>query len=366
MRKDRNAFLAGVFILASAALAVGIVVSIEGSSRFLEPEQTLWVRFKLSDNIGGLGTGDEVRIGGGKVGAVKSIDFDDNPGGDPTIAVRFTMPRRFVVHQDANLSIESSFTGVSVLNFKTLGTGPVLADGSWLGGKPTPSLMSAIDSLTPEIKGTLTDIRTQVIPRVTRVLDHADEAAADLDDVLGTGKGDLKETIADIHAVTASARERVPELLRRIDSAADKLGVVLDRTADALVDLKQVAANARSISGTARSLLTDNRSRIDQMILSLKTTGDNLKYASAEIRRNPWRLLYHPAPNEMANLNLFDAAREFAEGAAAMQDAATALRDASKDPATDPKKLKQLQDQLDDTFDNFSKVEQKLWNAVKQ
>ena len=43
-----------------------------------------------------------------------------------------------------------------------------------------------------------------------------------------------------------------------------------------------------------REVVSGNRSKLDQMIASLKTTGDNLKAASSEIRRSPWRLPYKP------------------------------------------------------------------------
>jgi len=101
------------------------------------------------------------------------------------------------------------------------------------------------------------------------------------------------------------------------------------------------------------------------MIASLKVTGDNLKAASAEVRRSPWRLLYNPAPNEMANLNLYDSARQFAEGASALEDAATALRDTLQQKDADPEHVKKLMEHLDESFVGFQKVEQKLWADVK-
>jgi len=368
MKKDRNAFLAGLFILASVALVILILVSIEGSARFLEPVHTLAARFRLVDNIGGLSVGDEVRVGGAKVGAVRSIDFDNSGSGDPTIVVRFTMPRHFVVRSDAQVSIESTVTGVSVLNFQTLGTKDELPDGVAMVGLPSSlqSLLSSLGELGPQVTGTIKDIRGGTLPRLNQVLDHANVISSSLADVLGPSKGELRDTIDNIHAITQSARARVPELLARVDDAAGQLKTILDQTSSTLVDLKQVAGNTKAFTASARSILADNRSRIDRIILSLKATGDNLKGASAEIRRSPWRLLYRPAPNEMGNLNLYDAAREFSDGATALQDSATALRDASKDPAVDAQKLKQMLAQLQTAFDTFRSAEDKFWNSVKQ
>jgi hypothetical protein len=84
------------------------------------------------------------------------------------------------------------------------------------------------------------------------------------------------------------------------------------------------------------------------------------------VRRSPWRLLYKPAPGEMANLNLYDAARQFAEGAGDLNDAAVSLRDVLKDPDAKPEHVQKLMDRLDASFSEFQTVEQKLWTSVKQ
>ena len=123
-------------------------------------------------------------------------------------------------------------------------------------------------------------------------------------------------------------------------------------------------ANAKDLSAGARSVIVGNRSRLDAIVASIKTTGDNLKAASSEIRRSPWRLLYKPGKGEMANLNLYDSARQFAEGANDMNDAATALRDALASKDVDGKQLQALVDKLDKSFSGFQKVEAQLWERV--
>ena len=130
--------------------------------------------------------------------------------------------------------------------------------------------------------------------------------------------------------------------------------------------MKTTVVNARDLSGAARDVITGNRGKIDSMIAALKTTGDNLKNATAEIRRSPWRLLYKPGPNEMANLNLYDAAREFAEGANELSDASLALRDALQSRQTDKESVEKLMLKVNKTFENFQQVEQKLWTKVKE
>src|SRR4051812_43686947 len=129
MSKERNALKAGIFIVASLGLIIAIVIGIKGVKRFTEPAQKHQVRFKLSDDIGGLADGDPVRIGGAAVGSVREINLETE-GSNPGIVITFAIPRRYTVHDDAVITVQSTITGVSVLNFESLGTGKALAEGS--------------------------------------------------------------------------------------------------------------------------------------------------------------------------------------------------------------------------------------------
>jgi uncharacterized phage infection (PIP) family protein YhgE len=153
-----------------------------------------------------------------------------------------------------------------------------------------------------------------------------------------------------------------------MDSATALIHRIDDEVAGAhqtLADLATTSANARDATTSLKSLLSGNRAKIDAMILDLKTTGDNLKNASADIQRSPWRLLYKPGADEMANLNLFDAAREFADGAADLNNSAIQLRDAVNDPKSNPDDIKKLLSKLDDSFARFQTFQTKLEQAVK-
>jgi len=129
--------------------------------------------------------------------------------------------------------------------------------------------------------------------------------------------------------------------------------------------VKAALANVKEVSGSLKQVIGGNEGKLEGMIASLKTTGDNLKAASAEIRRSPWRLLYKPAPNEMANLNIYDSARQFAEGANDLNDAATSLRDALKTGGATQKEIQEMVNRLEQTFTKLRDVEGKLWTEVK-
>ncbi|HEY1685644.1 MAG TPA: MlaD family protein [Tepidisphaeraceae bacterium] len=379
---DRKPIRAGLFILITLVLIVGVVVLISGFDRFLEPNQQFVAEFKLSDDLGGLKVGDDIRIGGTKVGEVEYIKIDPE---NNLIRVGFHMPKKYPLHHNAIMRVQGTVTGSSWLNFESLGSGNTIASGSAIQGHPSQmsELLASLGDSAPEIKQVLVNVRTQTLPRVNNTLDafkttgqsanklvqHVDtkvdvvtdnaaKAAGDIHNWLGPSTTDFHTTMSNIKDTTGTLKTKLPDIM-------DKLHETLTKVDAAMDNVKVTIGNLKDATGGIRSLLADNRSKLEAMIANLKTTSENLKNASADVWRSPWRLLYKPTPAEIGNLNLYDSTREFAEGANRLSDAAGALRDASHDPHVDQAHMQQLLDELNKAFDNFNAVEQKLWKEVK-
>ena len=369
MRKhDRSQFKAGLFIVVTFFLIAGIILGIKGFRSVFTPVVERKVRFALTDDIGGLRLGDDVRLGGFKIGVIHNIQVQADQDRAGSILITYTVPREYPLHQDAHMAVQGTLTGSSWLNIDDLGHGPMLSDADELIGHPSAfgELFATLGKTGPELQSLVTDVRTTTVPRVNTTLKRASEMAAQIRDLFGDTKTDFRGTVSNLNSITASAKAKLPDLLTHADDAIVKIGQTIDNTKTTLQDLQSTMANAKDLTASARSIVVDNRGKFDGMIASLKTTGDNLKGASAEIRRSPWRLLYKPAPGEVDNMTLFDAARQFSDGANSMSDAAVALRDAVHDPKVDPEQLKKLIEKLDKSFESFTDVEQKLWQAVKE
>lgn len=401
MQNERNALKAGIFMLVSLALIVAVVIAIKGVGRFLEPTQDGTIVFNLNDDIGGLSTGDEVRIGGAKVGAVHKVEFAQSEG-KPVVEVSFSVPKRFELHKNAEVAIQTTVTGVSVLNISDLGSGELLAPGQVLVGHP--GALTALLGAGPDLMGIIHDVRAVTMPKVNSAIDKVGDTVTiykgtgesatalikqvggkidpivdkynvvmdtgkttlqNIGDVFGDTKADFRTTVANLRDATGTVKERLPGLFDKVDGMLAKVTTAVDDAGVALQDVKKVAANTRDISQTVRQVINNNRGKLESMIASLKITGDNLKNATAEVRRSPWRLLYKPGPGEMANLNLYDSARQFADGANQLSDAAASLRDALHDPDVDQAQVQKLIEKLDSTFANFGQVEQDLWKQVQ-
>ncbi|HEX4123626.1 MAG TPA: hypothetical protein VHY37_02805 [Tepidisphaeraceae bacterium] len=378
MKSDRNAFIAGLFMFCCFLLAAGVLIEIKGFPGVVMPLQTLKVRFSLHDDISGLRAGDDVRLGGWKVGSVQSIAVDTSAP-EASLLVAISLPAKYVLHPSAIVGVQSSLTGSVCLNIEKLGEGPPLANGQDLTGSPSPmsTLYASIQKAGPDIAAITSSVRNQTVPEINRLVQHVDDEIAPIigrydtvadkaantmtqaGSLLGDTKPDIRGTLAHLNVITADVQEKLPPIL-------DKISTSLDSARGALQDAKATLSNASALSATARSIVVDNQSKFNEIIDSIKATGENLKAGSVEIRHSPWRLLYKPAPNEMGNINLYDSTRQFADGAESLDSAASALRDALRDPNADPKQLQKLMKQLDQAFDNFNQVEQKLWSSVKE
>src|SRR5688572_28460492 len=75
MAKQRNAVRVGTFILVSVALTFTLVVAINRGLATFSSAQVRYASFTLTDDLGGLRVGDDVRIGGFTVGEVRSIEL---------------------------------------------------------------------------------------------------------------------------------------------------------------------------------------------------------------------------------------------------------------------------------------------------
>ncbi len=138
MAKNRSALRAGLLMIGSIALVIFVIISVKGMSFFKDPKHNHMVAFDLKTDIGGLRIGDEVRIGGFKVGEIEKIfvrlDDKDHP---PHILIVFAIPRKYTVREDAELRIAGTLTGTSWLNFETMGTKAPLDPNKPLVGKPS-------------------------------------------------------------------------------------------------------------------------------------------------------------------------------------------------------------------------------------
>src|SRR5215218_2698427 len=160
MPKTRSALRAGLLLIGSVLLVLVVVIGIKGLGWIKDRSENYLVAFELRTNIGGLRVGDEVRIGGFKVGEVKDILLreDKDPKHPPYyILISFTVPQKYSIRKDAEIRIDGTLTGTSWLNFESLGRGDPLPQNQPLIGKgsPTNELLAKVQGLEPRLNSIL-------------------------------------------------------------------------------------------------------------------------------------------------------------------------------------------------------------------
>ena len=386
---DKNAFKAGLFILISLGLGLAVFFAVQGFG--WRPAHGWTVRFNLSDDVSGVGPGAEVRLGGVKAGTVEAVTLSD----DLThVDVRIELPGHVRLRQNPRVAIQATVTGVAWLNFDSLGEGEPLPPGSVIAGEAGTfsNLVAAANRLAPAVTGLVDDVRHTTVPKVNDVLtktggtldkvdqvaDRANSAAGTVDEMLKANRQALEQTLANLREATDKAPQLVADaqkLVGRWTDVADNVRETLDGTGqrlDELLDTAQAFAGDMKEAGSdtaatmkdVRALIGGNRGKIELIVNRLRDTSAQLSLASAEIRRSPWRLLYRPDGEQRESLDLYDAARRFAEGANALQDASVALSDAANDPTADPERVRQLLDDLQRKFEEFGRIEQALYERL--
>ena len=376
---DKNALKAGIFIVVALLMGLAVFVAVRGGDFLGFGGREYVVRFDVGENISGLGQGGAVQVGGLSLGSVQGTELGED---GRTVDVRISLPDDVPLRQNPRVSVQSTVTGVPSLNFDSVGEGDRLEAGSVIDGRggSITSLVDSVSGFAPAAQRLIERLGDETIPKANAALDSTTATMRNVDSVIGENRQDLRQALANVDDAAA----RLPGLLDEIEAAVegidDTVGFVrdtLDGTADKLdetlasadraVDTVAGAAdNVGSAARSAESVIAGNRGKIAQIIDRSREAATTLELATSEIRRSPWRLLYKPGDGQRRSLDLYDAARRFAEGANALQDAAVALQDATNDPAADQAEVREIVDRLEKRFATFDQVQTELYRQLRE
>ena len=390
-RKRQNELAAGLFVIIAVLAGVGVVIWLGGSSLW---KPTHKVAFSISSNVGSLGIapGGFVRVNDAQIGQIKTIKFD--PATGKTLYLADIEPK-IDLRADAAARVESAFIGSANIVLLSLGSShaaeaSVATPLELQAGGLTPAinnLSSATDQIRREFDPTrndaliskihllvdqLNEIGKEVVIAARNVGNETD--AQQVDSLMGK----LRSSMSDFNAMTADARPKVARTLTALDETAQTVhGYAQNDLAQMFITMRQSSTaiyaatqDLAVVAGQAKGIALVNRPRIDEIVDNLASVSSNLKSASTEIRRNPWRLLYKPTDRELHTQNISDAARAFSSGAEQLDQALLKLNGLSQaNPdgvrADDPQ-LVQVRQQLDDSFRRFDQAEQALWNELQK
>ncbi|MBL7141284.1 MAG: hypothetical protein ISS74_10285 [Planctomycetes bacterium] len=416
----RNRIAAGAFLLLMLVAAVVVLVLVGGWRFWFEAQRTIRVHFLAAPNIK---AGSPVLLAGHPVGRVIDIELVEVPclpereheGLCYVVQVTAQLPKRYVIHQNAVVTIQQALVGQSALiNVVDVGYGDAITKP--LDGQQTSPFADAArqlgigDAEKQNLSGILEDIKsiTQTVrtdmptiidklktagANLAEVSDKIKGTVARVDTVLDENRENLRLTVANARTMTEEAKKKTGEVLDTLNKASTSIKDMLDENregvkktvasaqalaakADAAADdflprLKAASESLKTgiddfqvVAADTKALLATNRGNIAATLQNFRETGDHLRALSKEVRRAPWRLFAKPDKEEVESINLYDAARAFAMAATdldAVSDTLQVMIEAKdKGVAVDPEILKAMAAHLQETFTKYKEAEDAL------
>jgi hypothetical protein len=162
---------------------------------------------------------------------------------------------------------------------------------------------------------------------------------------------DASAGVKDARATLAHVREKN---LPQIDAILEDGVKGADRLAGAMERLdNELTARVPDV----RALLWD-----------LRQAGAQIKLATMEVRRSPWKLLYQPSGDELARENLYESARAFAIASSDLRVAGetldAVLAQAPERFANDPAFRDAIRGSVIDSVERWEKAQQRLFDVL--
>ncbi len=331
-RSSRNNILAGGLVLGSLLLGIATIIMIgDGLDNISRREYV--VHFSLADGVAGLKRGSEVRVGGRRVGAVKSVEFVRDNDEISTIAVTIGIDGSITLREGAEAELKTPILGANgVLNFETLGEGPEI-DGTPITGRRAPLDFLDQAGVGPGERTSIQAIIKNAESASARINDMSGKMSTIIDDFKNEPYERFKEVLKLTEQYLSENRENVREAIASArstfegtDKAVAWLNQEIEARGNAMLDDAQAALQrARMTLEDAQKVLGESRPDIRTAMANFRLSSDQLRATLLEVRRSPWRLLYRPDMRELEFELLYDAARSYADAVSNLRGATEAL-----------------------------------------
>jgi phospholipid/cholesterol/gamma-HCH transport system substrate-binding protein len=308
MESKREQALVGLFVLVAAGLLIATVFLLSG--RFSHGDISYRAYFK---NAGGLGPGSQVRYSGGPpVGRVEKVSSDPQ---DPTrMEIDFSVQPDVPVKTNSTATIAS--TSPLGDNFLGIVPGtaaaPKASPGATLKSSEFISfgdLAAIISGLGPNANDLITNLNARAVAlkdtldRVNDLL--SDKNRANISASLGSVRGMLEEDRPAIHATITNLNDATVKFnpllddFRKTSAQANEALVHLDATItedrpdlrQSLAALHQVLASANVLTDQLNQTLNANSENLDEILDNLRHVSENLNAFTETIKTRPYTLI---------------------------------------------------------------------------
>jgi hypothetical protein len=200
---------------------------------------------------------------------------------------------------------------------------------------------------------------------ISGIFEWADSATADIDATMEEGRlmfADTRSLINDNRATIDGMVADAGELMAYANSdLKERVAGLLDRGDEGLENAVAVLQRAKT---DYEAWSTD----LDETLGNASLMSQQLKLATIEIRRSPWKLLYKPTDQELAHEHLYEATRSFAVAAADMKAASLSvdriLQRYGTELAADQELFDRITGLLVEPLDRYETAQERLFDVL--
>lgn len=237
-------------------------------------------------------------------------------------------------------------------------------------------LLAQLHDILSDINTATTLLKEEMEPgREAALMSGVHEAIDRINEGLHEGVAMLKEnreplrrTMDELEATTRVVnREIVAQLAAELDP--EREGTLLAGVHHALDQVNVSLDNLAVVSANTKELVLLNKHNINSAMTNLQVASDYLKGGIKYLVAHPWLLLNPPLDKDSQERRTAQAAREFTEAAARLDDAMAQLRavlelEGAQASPDDPR-LQEARQQLEDAKAGFGRAEAFLWKMMQ-
>ena len=353
--KRQNNVKAGIFVLASIIIGL-VVISVLTNAwgRIFSTTSTYHAVFKISEGVGSLSSGSQVKLGGVLVGSVSSVKPRVESGNPVSeIDVLFKFDKQFALYDNASIHARAGLLGTvgwlaisdvgdgnkATQKTKLVGTTETMVS-QLLGTDAEFNITKSLDSLRKLSEALVNDggalnllLGSNDALAIKEAIDSANSSLASLDSIMKTTGLAFPEWEASITTILTDSKgipSQINETIEQIRLVvSDVQANVLPNLNMSMKSLSNTMDSLESMSKTYQSNSPEWAAKITKIVSNVSRISERAKAAIDDISASPWRLLYRPTDREIAYEQLNAASWQLLTALSDLRDSVEALQSAS-------------------------------------
>jgi ABC-type transporter Mla subunit MlaD len=412
--RHRNNIRAGVFVTISIILGLVVFILLTDAIEKLKRRTHDYiVTFSVESGVPNLQEGSTVKVGGLQMGSVKEVRpvlVEGQPFRE--IEVEFSIDRQVELYNDARIVVSGPLIGAeswldipdvgnagageppdqrlrgvqsvglltTLLGSENAETASTIVDDAaaivsdartrwpqW--GTRLDTITANTESITGNVNSVTADLREQRWPNWADRVDQIMQGAVDL-------RQRLKDSVDQAYNLLTDGRDVVAENRPGVKAAIDNVQAVTDRfnnetmnKVTALLDSGQAGLDhATAVLGDLKVDYSGWSTNVGEALARANIAAQQLKLATIEVRRSPWKLLYRPSSEELEHELLYESTRSFAVAAADLKSCADSvervLTNYGGQLGGNEESYRRLEKLLLNSLDNYEKAQQQMLDVI--